>query len=299
MKFISRSTSFGLAAAFTMATIAPLRADLQLPLIYTNNMVLQQGEVTVFYGRAAPKAKVTGFFRGKKFDSVTAQADGEWELQLNLRNAKEVSPAALKLVEETRDRQASEVVLANVVVGRVWWLGVYDGRDPNRGMPASLAAISGIVESAWDRIRFAALDGGSWVSLARQGETTNRIDSFALAAARNLVATNGYVGIVQTSRENIDRFGPERSPRSDPGGFRLEVNSWLQTALGRVNREVATVLSTHQQLLIAAKHQGVVTNLSLPTPYSISTVRRHDEFAPANPELGAFLSRYSFEGAIW
>lgn len=299
MNFISRCLSFGFAAAFTMVTTTSLQADIQLPLIYSDNMVLQQGEITVIYGRAAPKAKVTGFFRGKKFDSVTAKADGEWELQLNLRNSKEVTPAVLELVEEARDRQVSEVKLTNVVVGRVWWLGVYDGRDPNRGMPASLAGISGIVESARDRIRFADLDGGSWVSLARQSETTNRIDSFSLAAARNLVATNGYVGIVQTSRENIDRFGPERSPRSDPGGFRLEVNSWLQIALGRVNRELATVLSTHQQLLIAAKHQGVVTNLSLPTPYSISTVRRHDEFAPASPEFRAFLRHYSFEGAIW
>lgn len=301
MNLVSNRVSLWLATWLMLVACAPLPAEISLHPIYTSDMVLQQGEDNIIYGFATPSATVTGFFRGKKFRSVKVKANGEWELNLPKSNLREASPATLEFVEENRDRQLDKVELTNVVVGRVWWLGVNGA-----GLPAGPRAISAFPGTARDRIRFVDLDNGSWISLARQGETTNRIHAFSLVAAhnllttRNLLATNAYVGIIQTSPGTIEEFGGKKSLGRDSSGVLAEINGWLNEARDGVNRAYVSVeRSNNRQLLITAKHSGVVTNLVPPVFYGLSKVRLRDEFSPANASLKEFLRRYTFEGAIW
>lgn len=273
-----------------------LRAEIRLPSVYSSNMVFQQGVDSAIYGYATPKAKVSGTFRGKRFDSTIVNSQGEWRLSLSRSYLKETSLSTLEMTEESKNHQGSKVVLTNVAVGRVWWLGVLDGC----GMPATDAAIVNITNTSRDRIRFTDMNGGPWMSLARLTSPTNRLHAFALAAARNLVG-DGYVGIVQITPAIVLRFESDVTPVRDGSDRLQQVNAWLDTARANVNREVSALRGRNQELLIYYKHEGVVTNLPLPCDYSISTVRLRESFKidASDSDFQKLFNNYKFEGVIW
>lgn len=281
-------------AALLLVTAVRVPGEIRLAPPFSSDMVLQRGGKATLYGHAAPRAKVNGLFRGRKFDYMTAKASGEWELKLDLQNPKETSPGVLEFTEEISGRPTDRLVLTNVAVGQVWWLGV---RSVN-SMPAPDRAIDA-VGGARDRIRFINLDTGPWVSLAHPANPTNCIDAFALAAARNLVTADSYIGIIQVSPEAINRLGPDKLVKPDPAGRYARVNSWREQVRANVNREVAGVRSANQLALIKAKHQGRIANLPLPDDYLISTVRLREDCKPVQSGTSKDYYLFDFEGAIW
>lgn len=88
------------------------RADVRLPAIFGNNMVLQQGRPVPIWGWAEPGEQVTVTVAGQKAVGA-ADADGRWRATLPPLDTARV-PATLTVTAK------NTVVFTNVVVGEVW-----------------------------------------------------------------------------------------------------------------------------------------------------------------------------------
>lgn len=88
------------------------RADVVLPAIFADHLVLQQGRELPLWGWADPAERVVVTFKGATA-SATADAEGRWRVTLP---AQESDAAGGQLVFEGKNR----VVLSDVVVGEVW-----------------------------------------------------------------------------------------------------------------------------------------------------------------------------------
>lgn len=107
----SRFHSLGLTLA-TLLSAAALHAEVTLPSILSDHMILQRSAATAVWGKAAAgeKIKVTlGDIRAE----TTADSDGRWKVKLNLSSAAE-GPFDL-LVEGV-----NRLTISDVLVGELW-----------------------------------------------------------------------------------------------------------------------------------------------------------------------------------
>ena len=88
-----------------------LRAEVKLPRVISNNMVLQQGMRVAIWGWAAPQESVKVSFRDQRA-TTTASAEGRWRIQLSPLNAG--GPDDLVVSGKNTIR------VKNVLVGEVW-----------------------------------------------------------------------------------------------------------------------------------------------------------------------------------
>ena len=89
----------------------PPAENIELPPLFTDNMVLQQKQKVVVWGKADPGSEVTVKFKGKHAKSV-ADNDGKWKVILP--SAKAGGP--YKLMVFGKDT----ITIKNVMVGEVW-----------------------------------------------------------------------------------------------------------------------------------------------------------------------------------
>jgi len=101
-----------LPAASTARASAP---DLRLADVFDHHMVLQRNQPVKIWGWAGAKEKVTVSF-GENTQSVTADADGSWLLELP------PMPANAEGRELTAGSGSEEVTIKDVLVGDVWIL---------------------------------------------------------------------------------------------------------------------------------------------------------------------------------
>jgi len=107
--FPSGSLRLGLAVACSALMILA-RADVKLPGLFSDNMVLQQGMRLPIWGWADDGEKVTVTFRGKKA-SATAR-NGKWMVKLPSQKAGGPDTLAVE--------GKNKIDVRNVVVGEVW-----------------------------------------------------------------------------------------------------------------------------------------------------------------------------------
>ena len=135
-------TTFTMALAVAAAATFCARADLKLPAIFGDNMVLQQQMPVPIWGWASPGAKVTVKFSGQSHSTQT-DADGQWQVHLTKLSAS-FSPQSLVI-------EAGETkTFTNVLVGEVWLgsgqsnmekpIGEQRGQKPCLNAEAELAA---------------------------------------------------------------------------------------------------------------------------------------------------------------
>ncbi|MBS0206263.1 MAG: sialate O-acetylesterase [Planctomycetes bacterium] len=101
-----------LAALVTLVAEGVSRADVKLPAVFGDHMVLQQGHELPFWGWAEPGELVTVTVAGKPV-MATAAADGRWSL-------RHPAVARFGLVDVTIVGKNS-VTLKDVLVGDVWF----------------------------------------------------------------------------------------------------------------------------------------------------------------------------------
>jgi sialate O-acetylesterase len=109
MKPVKPLLSFFLAATLVSS---PAWADVVLPSIVSNHMVLQKTGKARIWGKADPGEAVSVTL-GKITGKATAGPDGKWAVLLNLSKSK---PGPFELVVQGKNRLA----IADVVVGQVW-----------------------------------------------------------------------------------------------------------------------------------------------------------------------------------
>src|SRR5215211_8162181 len=105
-------TTLALAASLLLLALAdPARADVRVPSVVGDNMVLQQGRKARVWGRAEPGERVTVTFRGEKA-TATADARGRWEVFVGPHKAG--GPFELTVAGR------NTLNFRNVLVGEVW-----------------------------------------------------------------------------------------------------------------------------------------------------------------------------------
>ena len=120
-----------------------LRADVRLPAIFSDHMVLQQGKAVAVWGWADPGEQVTVQF-GSHSAKTKADNQGVWKVELAKLPAS-ATPADLKVTGK------NDLVIKDVLVGEVW---VCSGQS-NMGMTVDrcLNAQEEIAKSANPQIR--------------------------------------------------------------------------------------------------------------------------------------------------
>ncbi|MGK0187623.1 MAG: sialate O-acetylesterase, partial [Verrucomicrobiales bacterium] len=112
----SRSSAFLLAILATTTTLSlstdDAHADVAVPAIFADNMVLQRGQTVPIWGTAEAEEKVTVSFAGQT-KSATTDANGNWKVALDALEAS-AEPASLKISGK------NAIALNNVLVGEVW-----------------------------------------------------------------------------------------------------------------------------------------------------------------------------------
>ena len=100
------------ASVLMLATIGTLRADVKMPAIFGDHMVLQQGAVLPVWGTADPGEKVTVTVRGETV-AATADGDGHWMAKLPALPAG-TAPTAMTVTGKNK------LSFSDVLVGEVW-----------------------------------------------------------------------------------------------------------------------------------------------------------------------------------
>jgi len=101
-----------LAVVLLLLSTAVLRAEVSLPKIIGDNLVLQRDCAVPIWGGAAPGEKVTVAFAGQE-KSAVADASGRWAVKLD-------PLAASAEPREMTVAGASTIRLTNILVGEVW-----------------------------------------------------------------------------------------------------------------------------------------------------------------------------------
>ncbi len=88
-----------------------INAQIKLPRIISDGMVLQRDTKVNIWGWASPKEKIELDFKGKKYNTTTAE-DGKWSIQLPSQKAGGPYEMTLKA--------SNTIVLKNILFGDVW-----------------------------------------------------------------------------------------------------------------------------------------------------------------------------------
>lgn len=103
----------GFLLSLVLALAPALRAELKLPAIIGDHMVLQQQQANPIWGWDNPGTKVTVTFAGKSYNA-TAGADGKWTVKLAAQPANK-TPQTLAIVSGATKRDVQDVL-----IGEVW-----------------------------------------------------------------------------------------------------------------------------------------------------------------------------------
>ena len=92
-------------------------AEIKMPSIFGDNMLLQRDMAVKIWGKADANAKVDVAFAGQK-KSTQADANGNWSLKLNKMPANK-NPQEMIIFENGKIGKT----IKNILVGEVWFTG--------------------------------------------------------------------------------------------------------------------------------------------------------------------------------
>lgn len=99
------------ALLFCLSSICTVKAQIRLPKLISDNMVLQREQPIKIWGWAEPKEKITLTFNKKNFKTITAE-NGKWEIMLPAQPTGTGFEMLLK--------GKNEISIKNIAFGDVW-----------------------------------------------------------------------------------------------------------------------------------------------------------------------------------
>jgi sialate O-acetylesterase len=127
-----RLASFALAGALVLGLAAAVAAQVKLPALISDHMVVQQDKPVAIWGWAGKNEPVTVAFNGQEKKAVAAAADGRWRVVFDALKA-----ADQPLEMTVRGAKGPATVVKDILVGEVW---VCSGQS-NMEMPFTWLAI--------------------------------------------------------------------------------------------------------------------------------------------------------------
>ncbi len=213
---------------FFIATLLALytnitHADITMPKIFSDGMVLQQTYPAAVWGKSSPNAEIEVAFSGRK-QKTKADANGEWKLSLKPLKAS-ATPSEMLIFENGKEAKK----ISNVLVGEVWIAGGQSNME--FALSTMKDADKIIEENASDNLRFFLQwpsntfsdkpqfdnpKGSQWVSAK---------DKIGSPSAVAFLFANGIrkafdipVGVVMTSMSGTSMYSwvPEKTFSEDP-----------------------------------------------------------------------------------
>lgn len=96
-------------------TVFSAAAQIILPKIFTDNMVLQREAPILFWGKAAPDSELTVRFSSEEIKFKT-KADSTWQVEFSPKEAS-ANPQTIQITAEN-----DSITLTNILIGDVWLL---------------------------------------------------------------------------------------------------------------------------------------------------------------------------------
>ncbi|MFT4257696.1 MAG: sialate O-acetylesterase [Pseudoxanthomonas sp.] len=188
-----------IAAGCLLALALPAAAA-ELPLVFSDGMVVQRGKPIPVWGRSAPGAEVRVAFAGNTA-KATADAHGDWRVNLPAHAAG--GPFELRVDDGT-----APLTLHDVLVGEVWLASGQSNMEwPLLSTDGAQAAIDAAndplvrhfkIPKSWAGTPQWQLQGGQW--LAASPQTAGQFSAVAYYFALELrKATGVAVGIIDSS----------------------------------------------------------------------------------------------------
>ena len=215
-----RSTSCAaLCGALLAAFSSPVSfAGMKPAAIFTDHMVLQQGQPAPVWGTAAPGERITVAFAGQE-ESATADTNGAWRVTLKPLKASAVGRTML--IRSSADSPPSSI--SHVVVGEVWLASGQSNMamamDSQRRGPV-LNAAAEIAAANWPALRLFQVPVEAEKSPAANGwkpctpETVKLFSAVAYFYGRELhAALQVPVGVISAALG-----GSAIAPWTPPGG---------------------------------------------------------------------------------
>jgi sialate O-acetylesterase len=141
-----------------LGTALNLQAEIKLPAVLSDNMVLQQQSDARFWGWAAPgeKVEIKGSWEEDFSAAVTAGEDGKWKT--SLKTPKAGGPYTVTV------KGANTIKLENVLIGEVW---VCSGQSNMEfRLPHVVDGKQEVAEADYPQIRFFNVSGAAPASPA-------------------------------------------------------------------------------------------------------------------------------------
>ncbi|MFK7852225.1 MAG: sialate O-acetylesterase [Akkermansiaceae bacterium] len=182
-----------LAALFMTA-----RAEVVLPEIFQDHMILQQGVKNTVWGKAASGERVVIELGGQ---NVTTHADGEGEWKVQLAPL-EASSEPLKMTV----RASNSIEIKDILIGEVWLASGQSNMAT--GIRQSKGDEQKVFSDQKDNRRVRAYIQGKWYLLSEQATQTSAVAFFfALKLEQTLDVPVAYVVVAQNGSK-IEPFVP-------------------------------------------------------------------------------------------
>lgn len=174
------------------------RAEVVLPEIFQDHMILQQGVANRVWGIAQPGEEVVVAFAAQRA-STTADADGNWKVQL-------APSAASSEPQEMTVTGTNSITIKDILVGEVWLAAGQSNMAT--GIRQSRGDQQKVFAAQKDNQRVRAYIRGKWYLLSEQATQTSAVGFFfALALEQALDVPVAYVVVAQNGSK-IEPFVP-------------------------------------------------------------------------------------------
>jgi len=187
-----------------MFFVSSLTAEVVLPEIFQDHMILQQGVSNKVWGTAEPGEEVTIRFSGKKYSTITEDS-GEWKVELS----------SLEASSESREMMISgenSLVIKDILVGEVW---LASGQS---NMVSGIKQVPGLQRKIFveerDNHRIRGYINGKWYLLSEQALHTSAVGFFfANRLEKALSVPVAYV-VVAALGSKIEPFVPPEEAKA-------------------------------------------------------------------------------------
>ena len=282
------------AALALIATAASLRADVKLPVIFSDHMVLQQGISVPVWGWADEGELVVVQYRDQVVQ--TRAKNGKWQVKLATMKAN-ATPANLLVIGTNR------VELKNVVVGEVWIASGQSNmqwalrQSANWQAAAAAAANPNLRLFYVPRVKSPApvadiqgqYNNAKPVWTVASSETTPDFSAVAYFFGRDLQAARGVpVGIIHTSwgGSPAEVWMSERVLAGNPG-YKKDILGGYEVAM----KNLEAAKASFPEQLAKAKQAGAKTLPQAPREPWRPTELYNSMIHPLLP--------FAIKGAIW
>jgi len=274
-----------LASAALVAFISVAHADVRLPAIFSDGMVVQQGVPFRIWGKAGRKERVTVSLAGQT-TRATANELGNWLVKLEpLKATNEPLTVTVQGSYPTSAGQLQVITIRNVVIGEVWIVSGQSNmawkfrnkkvKYPKHTRDGRLIAIPGLQMA---NVRF--FDGrhpitdrpqwdtdGRWLTCDPERKDWWQMSAVAFYFARELHESMRVpVGIIDLSWGGlaIDRFMSPDTLQADPELKKAIWERWQRSRARRIERQGEQKLEADLQAVLEvyreAKARGERSN---------------------------------------